>query len=226
MSSIVSAVWRLNRNSLRRVCSGGCIVLSVILLGACQPQENRVLPTLQVLPTLVPSSTPTDTETPLPATATETTVPSATPTSTSTPVPSTPTETVVPPTPTPLPTQTGTRRPSPTPTASITATTTKTETATSTATGLPPAITLFTSDTQQIVPNSQVTLSWSSTGERVRIERLNAAGQLIAVYPDLPDSAAITTVVEDFGENTATFRLVAQNGSQESQQLLTIAIVR
>jgi hypothetical protein len=208
-------------------------LLFVLLIAACQPESQIVLPTVMVLPTESLTPTPLPTE-PFTATLAAT----ATPTRTAT-LTNTPTRTF-----TPTLTHTATRTPFPTgsPTNTITATPTLTftptvtntplATATPTATLTPvvsptlpgPVITSFAASASNVLPNGSLTLVWSSNADSARIDVLNGQGLVTNSFSVVPTGQLPVMVPGNLGR-LIIYRLIAIKNGQQAIQNAGVTIL-
>lgn len=192
------------------------VSLLLTLMTACQPQpEQQIeLPTLAVLPSLTPSDTPSPTNTP-----TDTPTPTATDTPTNTHTP-TPTVTV-----TSSLTATITLTPTSTitPTSTLTPTSTATLTPIATATPNVPQILDFSSTSTSVVPNTNITLRWSTIADSARIDQLNQQGAVIQTFP-VPTLGEITLAVPGNLGRLVVYRLVALRGGQETSRSIPVTV--
>ncbi|MEO0563564.1 MAG: hypothetical protein AAF125_15760, partial [Chloroflexota bacterium] len=170
---------------------------AALVLSACAPTVQQILPTDR--PTITPTPTATNTRTPSPR--------DVTPTATVTRPPATPTGG---PSPTPLlgPTRTPDPRLSPTAVLSANA----------------PRIEFFTSDVQAVAPGSAVTLFWSTRGvDGATVYRLDPTGarnQLWNVPPD--GSLTVSTFAGDRGQ--IDFLITVGEGTERTEQQLTLPL--
>ena len=193
------------------------LILSLVLMTACQPQaqEAGVLPTVLVLPSLTATNTPTPTNTP-------TNTPTPTATFTATPT-STPTNTL-----TPTRTLTPTITPTPTNTLTLTPTITSTPVATDTPTLTPtpnvPQIITFTASAASGAPNSTILLNWITVSDTARIDQLNQQGAVTQTFPVAASGQLSVALPANLGKQVV-YKLVAQRNGLEVSQSLPIGIL-
>lgn len=186
------------------------VMIILSLLAACTPQDdNRVLPTEIIIPTVTPSNTPTPTITPS-LTPTPTVTPSITPTNTLTP--------------TLTATPTATRTPTATPTNSLTPTPTHTATATLTPTPLDPQIIRFTADKTSVQNGQQVKLSWNTVADTAKIERIQVSDGIILESINVPTTGEATFTINT-SETRAIYRLVAIRVGLETSLSVSIDVI-
>ena len=185
------------------------LMIIICTLSACSGSSDA-LPTVAIVPTLLPSQTATITPE----------VPSATPTATHT-LTLTPTPTVTSTvTNTPRPSATFTRTITPTP--SYTPTLTKTPTPTSTLTPDTVIITSFTADPLRVNANQSLTLTWQSNADTARIERLRPDGTIAETTNVQASGSAIVTAPGT--DARVIYRLVASRGVNEVSQSVSVDI--
>lgn len=210
------------------------------LFTACQPrEENVVIPTLMVLPTLTITNTPSNT--PLPTwtfTYTPSETPSNTPTFTltpsNTPLPTrtfsstfTPTFTF---TPTSTSTFTTTFTPSNTYTPSLTPSNTFTPTFTPSDTPVPTAtsaaqIITFGANSTTVTPGSSLRLAWNTVAEVVRIEQLDQNGAITQTYPPQPATGSLIVSIPGNLGRLIQYRIVALRAGVEVSETIPITII-
>lgn len=213
--SAQKAAAKRPKNPIRGLLSVISVLGIILFLSGCggQAEEAPPLPTVFELPTVTPSFTPSLTHTP-------TITPSFTPSVTATTTPSlTPSATF-----TPSLTFTATITPTFTLTFTPTASQTFTQTATFTPTITPiaPVINSFTTSATSAPANTQITLSWNATADSARLERLNAAAQVVETFLVPPVGSQLVTVPD--GSPQAIYRLVAVRGGQETSATLPITV--
>ena len=173
------------------------LLVLTLLLAACAPTVQQVIPTAR--PTITPTPT---------VTATRTRAPSdVTPTATPTRPPATPTGG---PSPTPLLGPTRTADPLHTPTRVVGANA--------------PRIEFFTSDVQAVAPGTEVTLFWSTRGtDTATIYRLDPSGSRNQLWNVPPDgSLTVGTSLGERGE--IDFLITVGEGIERAEQQLTLPL--
>jgi len=215
------------------------LVLVVISMAACSPQQPDTLPTLMRPPSdtpTQPTTTATITLTPsITLTYTPSETPTNTPTATFTPSDTfTPTNTYIP-TWTPLPSASPsiTRTPSRTPSRTFTPTSTFTPTFTPsiTLTPLPtatftptvlPLILVFTSDFQTVPSGGTTTLRWQTqNASAITLEQLDLSGKVVSSQALGAEGTRTVTLTAN---GQVTFRLVVRNGRNTLSRSLVLTV--
>lgn len=173
------------------------LALAVILLGACAPAAQQIVPTAR--PTITPTFTPTNTRTPGPRDVTPTTTPTRPPAS-----------------------PTG----GPSPTALLGATSTPDSDVTPTRVPNPnaPRIEFFTSDVRAVAPGSEVTLFWSTRGaDGATIYRLDPGGTRNQLW-NVPPDGNLTVATRSDDRGTVDFLLSVGEGADRTEQPLSLPL--
>ncbi len=218
-------------NTSARVTRLVSSLLVLILIVACAPQQQFVLPTVALLPSDTVTFTPTTTLTP-----SDTPTPRPTFTFTSTPTPITPTLT---PSNTPPPSETPTITLTPSNTASLTLPPTNTFTPTFTFTPRPtrtprpptltftptvmPVITEFRSDLNIVPSGGQTVLYWQADADQITLELVTANGTVVSSDKVDPKGQRPVLVTTNLGLSVI-YRLTAKRGKNTVTRQLTITV--
>lgn len=174
------------------------LLLVLLLLGACAPAAQQIVPTER--PTVTPTLTDTPTRTPGPA--------NATPTATQTRPPASPTG-------------------GPSPTSLLGPTSTAADPL-ATATPVPnpnaPRIEFFTSDSRAVVPGSDVTLFWSTRGiDAAIIYRIDPGGARNQLW-NVPPDGNLTVGTREADRGSINFVLSVGEGNARVEQTLSLPL--